>query len=258
MRVIDLKGKIFGRWTVISQAPASNHREIMWNCICSCRVQKTIRGFTLKNGMSKSCGCLQKEWVREARFIDLTGQIFGRLTAISRAPNDKNKNTMWNCKCICGSECIVNGYDLKIGHTQSCGCLQMEIRQRNGSNHPNYGKKATEETKKKMAILRTGERHSKESKRKMSLLQIGEKHPNWKGGITPMHRRIRNLAKYKKWRTDVFMRDNYICQFCDQKGGTLNAHHIKSFANVIKHRFDINNGITLCESCHRELHKEAI
>jgi len=43
-------------------------------------------------------------------------------------------------------------------------------------------------------------------------LQIGEDNPNWKGGITPLARHIRNSYKYRQWRSDVFTKDDFICQ----------------------------------------------
>ncbi len=60
------------------------------------------------------------------RFKDLTGQKFGRLTAIKHAGNDKHNHAMWLCKCDCGNEIIVVGYSLRNGVTKSCGCFQRE------------------------------------------------------------------------------------------------------------------------------------
>ena len=74
---------------------------------------------------------------------------------------------------------------------------------------------------------------------------------NWKGGVTPERKRIRNTKEYKEWRTAIFLRDNYTCVWCGQVGGDLNADHIKPFARFPDLRFDINNGRTLCVSCHK-------
>ena len=58
---------------------------------------------------------------------------------------------------------------------------------------------------------------------------------------------------YRQWRKKVLERDGYKCQKC---GSTekLNVHHIKSFAEFPDEREKIENGITLCEKCHRKLH----
>ena len=57
---------------------------------------------------------------------DLTGQRFGRLTAIR--PTDKRQGSwiIWECKCDCGSIAYVGSAKLRCGHTQSCGSLQKE------------------------------------------------------------------------------------------------------------------------------------
>ncbi len=66
----------------------------------------------------------------------------------------------------------------------------------------------------------------------------------------------RTIAKYDKWRKDIFERDNYTCAKCDKKGGKLVAHHIMSF-NIFEYlRFVITNGITMCDGCHKEFHRE--
>ena len=53
-----------------------------------------------------------------------------------------------------------------------------------------------------------------------------------------------------EWRTKVFERDNYTCQICGVKNCFLTAHHIKSRAKFPKLRYNVSNGITLCELCH--------
>lgn len=80
----------------------------------------------------------------------------------------------------------------------------------------------------------------------------GKNHWNWQGGITSENRRRRNLAEYRDWREAVFSRDNYTCQICKQRGGYLEADHIKPWAYFPKVRLDINNGRTLCKECHKE------
>ncbi|HEY5576237.1 MAG TPA: HNH endonuclease [Clostridiaceae bacterium] len=81
----------------------------------------------------------------------------------------------------------------------------------------------------------------------------------WKGRETPFWNRAdsdyRKNTRYKHWRKAVFERDEYICQKCGQVGGALNAHHVKTFAKHKKLRYVIDNGITLCEACHKSEHK---
>lgn len=64
------------------------------------------------------------------------------------------------------------------------------------------------------------------------------------------------LKKYKEWRMAVFMRDNFTCQFCGARGVYLNAHHIRSWVKYKKLRYVVENGVTLCEECHRLTHKK--
>ena len=78
----------------------------------------------------------------------------------------------------------------------------------------------------------------------------------WKGGITTKNHIDRTCREYKQWRALVFKRDSFACQKCgDSRGGNLNAHHIKPFAIFPELRFNVNNGITLCEKCHILEHK---
>jgi 5-methylcytosine-specific restriction endonuclease McrA len=68
------------------------------------------------------------------------------------------------------------------------------------------------------------------------------------------HHNARNGWRYAAWRTDVFRRDNYTCRRCGQRGGNLDAHHVKPFAAFPTLRYDVANGLTLCEACHLAEH----
>ena len=90
-------------------------------------------------------------------------------------------------------------------------------------------------------------------------------HP-WRGGITPLRKRIRNCVKYKEWRKGVMERDNYTCQKCFERGGWKEVDHYPvTFAKILEaykidslekalncdKLWDTNNGRTLCRKCHR-------
>lgn len=101
--------------------------------------------------------------------------------------------------------------------------------------------------------LRQRLREAHLGKPKMSLR--GENHYLWKGGVTPLHHKIRNSLQYKLWRKSIFERDNYRCVSCgdfSRKGHAvrLEADHIKSFSEYPELRFNLDNGRTLCKACH--------
>ncbi len=99
------------------------------------------------------------------------------------------------------------------------------------------------------------------------LNQRGENSGKWKGGITPLLLQIRNCFEYRVWRSDVFTRDDYICQLCGLRGVEIHAdHYPKKFSTIFYENkitsleqalaceefWNINNGRTLCKPCHLE------
>lgn len=72
---------------------------------------------------------------------------------------------------------------------------------------------------------------------------------------------FRSSLAMKEWRKSVFIRDNYICRICRDKSikghkVVLNAHHIIPIKQDEGLAFDINNGITLCEKCHKKTYRK--
>jgi hypothetical protein len=66
--------------------------------------------------------------------IDLTGQIFGRLTVIEYAEG-KEKDARWICKCECGKVKIVRSSCLRYGQAKSCGCIEAENKKQRATIH---------------------------------------------------------------------------------------------------------------------------
>ncbi len=254
---IDITGKRFGRLTAIKYVGNSK-----WLCHCDCGNDKIVRTDHLKGNKIKSCGCYNKERQK----YNLTGQKFGRWTVINNGGKNKHGKTVWNCICECGNKQSITGTSLINGSSRSCGCLHQEIRsqyqdltgQRFGRlvviQYAYNGKWLCRCDCENEKIIRTGHLHTKT---KSCGCILTDKQRNSKLSISHL---IRNSKRYKEWRSNIFERDKYTCQICgDNNGGNLNAHHIYQFKHCINDEeilYNIDNGITLCEECHKEYHKK--
>jgi len=123
-----------------------------------------------------------------------------------------------------------------------------------GSGNPMWGKKQTPEHIEKRIYTSRGRKYPPERRAAMSEVRRGERGPNWKGGVTPEHKKIRKSLDFKRWREAVYKRDDYTCQKCLVRGGVLNPHHRENFTGYPDLRFVVGNGVTLCRDCHRWFH----
>lgn len=124
-----------------------NHltKTYQWLCQCECGKVTTVFGSNLRKN-TRSCGCQSgrrkndqpkirvvrqwdgKTYIKLGKLAhDLTGQTFGRLTALGpvKAMRSDNNSTdiMWLCQCACGNKHEARAGMLRMGHTTSCGCF---------------------------------------------------------------------------------------------------------------------------------------
>ena len=125
----DLTNQRFGKLVAIEKGKKDKAQHQYWICKCDCGNIVEINSDNLRRGLTKSCGCLHSEINHQIHFQDITGQKFGKLTALNY--EIKNNKVYWTCKCDCGNICVVAGNNLKNGHTQSCGCINYSIGEKN-------------------------------------------------------------------------------------------------------------------------------
>lgn len=128
-------------------------------------------------------------------------------------------------KCMCGNKFKTNWCEFSKDNSPKQQCNDCGIKHRSGENHYEYN-------------------------------------PN----LTLKEREIRRLfvndERIKQWRNSVFERDNYTCKCCGEKSSKgkivkLRAHHLNGYHWFKEGRFDIHNGITLCDKCHDNKYKNS-
>jgi len=149
---------------------------------------------------------------------------------------------------------------------------------------PNIGKKFSYLHKRRISSGKKGKssqaiidaHSSDEYREKLRIANLGSKCYLWKGGITPVKKRIRDSYRWRQWREEVFQRDDYVCKKCGFRNGNgehrdLHPDHIIPFSVLLSNirkevsidnlyevamqdnsLWDIDNGRTLCYDCHRK------
>lgn len=84
-----------------------------WRCECSCGNIVDVHTYALTSGHTKSCGH------STGKLKDMKGQIVNGIEFL-----EYTGDSMWRCRCHCGTEFIASGRDIRYGNTKSCGCLK--------------------------------------------------------------------------------------------------------------------------------------
>ena len=98
---------------------------------------------------------------------------------------------------------------------------------------------------------------SKENNGMFRICRYGKDNPNYNPNKTDEEREQgRNIKGYTDFIKNVLKRDNYTCQCCGINGNgyNLRVHHLDGYNWCKEKRTDIDNGVTLCEDCHKEFH----
>ena len=196
---------------------------------------KDIKGkFANQNATLRNKECLLCKKIFYCRY----GEGLGRWEKKIYCSNDCNWKSKYNgnnINCLsCGKEFYINAKAPNKYCSKQC------------ANKAMIGKIPINAWKK-------GDNVSTRTQFKKGEVRIsGENNNFWKGGIYPLHLKLRKTPEYLKWRDSVKERDNYTCQICGKIGGYLHSDHIKPFALYPQLRTDINNGRTLCVPCHQK------
>lgn len=209
------------------------------NCdYCGKRYEKPAKYFcSLKCSFEYSSKHPNKGCFQKGHSLNLKPSIFRNCLYCNKLFEvDKRNIKTKHCSHICSVNNILKGRKLTEEHKRKI----KENHSRYWSNH---------EMSKK---------HIKKLIKASKPYQSGKNHPNWKGGITPILKKLRCVRKYKLWREAVFKRDNYTCRKCFIRGGKINADHIIPFAKLVYEKnwkllWNIDNGRTLCKPCHGEI-----
>lgn len=157
--------------------------------------------------------------MRGRSVVDISGQVFGRLTVLEKACQDRLKRWKWLCRCSCGVLIVVSSNNLRSGNTKSCGCLHIE-------------KKASFHAR---VIHRSGDQHYRWN-------------PNRDAVVVSRPSAVRG------WARRVIRGHRGRCLKC---GSTIKprAHHADGWSFSPERRFDLTNGACLCSYHHREFHR---
>ena len=145
-------GTKFGKLTVIERAPdrieKSGHHRSRFHCLCECGKEVDVDASKLKNGHTRSCGCLHPGG--QNGVIDRVGQVFGKLTVLERAQDyiteSGHRRVLWKCRCECGRETTVRAIKLRRGDTKTCGYCQLNEKYQDRAFVTENGKKSLDLT----------------------------------------------------------------------------------------------------------------
>ena len=233
---IDLTSQRFGRLVVVgcNEEVSKQKKTPYWNCICDCGNEKIVSGKNLRSGHVQSCGCLQKEKMKEKWQDESFKQM--QSDRLKKMWSDEEYRQM---KSETSSKWLKDKWqDEEYRQMQSE--LQKEKMKQQWENEKFKQAKSDkmremwqDEEFRQMKSKLAGEQMKKQWQDE-EFRQI-QKNIHWKGGITPISQHLRNLPVVSQWRKNAYEQVNYKCQLTGKKvhGGNSDVHHLYGLNMIV-------------------------
>lgn len=164
-----------------------------------------------------------------------------------------------DCACGCGEQIAARdvrgrprrfkrGHNLRVDHPLH----------RPGVENWWTGRKHSDDVRAKIKASASRPRPWLRGERNGMAGRTGARNPNWRGGVSPERQRLYANAEYRALLTSVRKRDGLRCTKCADANPPLHVHHVKAWATHPELRFDPDNLVTLCKSCHDAEHRKEV
>ena len=286
-KVKNIIGMEFGMGCIVIGFVEKRKTQFIWLVECGlCHKEWQCAQSLIANKTCSNCcpKCSRTKRERD-KMLSFVGYEFGLGCKVLELYDVKNEQSYWKIRCGCGEHFITNRDYItrKIESIYACKkCTKKikgeKIRQAKQINRVGFvfGKNCIilkRDNKPRRWIYKCGScqrefsildtafcnkrRIQQECKECAIKSMTGPNSSRWNYDLT-IEQRIYNHSlkpsELNKFRKDVFKRDDYICKYCNKKGGKLNAHHKNGWNWCEEERFDNNNGVTLCYKCHKLFH----
>ena len=229
----DLTGMKFGRLVVISlnEEVSKQKKRAYWNCKCECGNEKVIGAGSLRNGATTSCGCYQKQKLREMNEEWWKDEEYRRMK--SNKAKEQWQDEEFRQKQRNGTK--EKWQDEEYRQMQSDKLKEKwqdeEFRQMKSN-------KLKEQWKDEEFRQMQSELSSKRLKEKWQDEEMKWK-MGYKGGITPISIYLRSLNE--QWFSNCKQQANYTCELTGKVGKKLHTHHLKAFSTIVIEAHELNN-----------------
>lgn len=234
----DISNQTFGLITVIIRlSKRSTSGDVYWLCFCACNPDKLLEiiGSDLRRRRKTHCGCNFQQK------IDISGQVFGYLTAIRDSGLRRKKHIIWVTKCICGKKHLVAYQGLVSGKVSSCGCQRPK-----GHLHYNWNGGTSD---LKIYLRNVITEWKKESLKKANFRCVITNNLDSKENPLEVHHLTKSFDSIFK---ETFQECNL--EIYRNRGDYTKEELDLLTATIIKKHFEYALGVVLVRSLHNKFH----